>query len=233
VVWEDGGSDPASYPMSMNNCGRNLIRGSDQKQARITLLIRMEIFDNQIPVFGQADDRTLNQIRVCARTADRVALMPDNHVGYGVPIGGVVAYKNAISPTGVGYDIGCGNKAVRVDMPGSELRARIAKIMDDVWTTISFGVGRKNNERVDHVLFDDQAWKLKAIASLKEMARNQLGTVGSGNPLRGSVHRRRRLCLDWCALRFARVRPQDSHALLEGCWRFRWNGCRAMRSIDR
>ena len=81
-------------------------------------MIRMEIFDNQIPVFGQADDRTLNQIRVCARTADKVALMPDNHVGYGVPIGGVVAYKNAISPTGVGYDIGCGNKAVRVDMPG-------------------------------------------------------------------------------------------------------------------
>ena len=144
-------------------------------------MIRMEIFDNQIPVFGQADDRTLNQIRVCARTADKVALMPDNHVGYGVPIGGVVAYKNAISPTGVGYDIGCGNKAVRVDMPGSELRARIAKIMDDVWSVISFGVGRKNNERVDHALFDDEAWKLKAISPLKEMARNQLGTVGSGN----------------------------------------------------
>jgi tRNA-splicing ligase RtcB (3'-phosphate/5'-hydroxy nucleic acid ligase) len=53
-------------------------------------------------VFGQADDRTLNQIRVCARTADRVALMPDNHVGYGVPIGDVVAYKNAISTTGNG-----------------------------------------------------------------------------------------------------------------------------------
>jgi len=141
----------------------------------------MEIFDNQIPVFGQADDRTLNQIRVCARTADKVALMPDNHVGYGVPIGGVVAYKNAISPTGVGYDIGCGNKAVRVDMPGVELRARIGKIMDDVWSIISFGVGRKNNERVDHTLFDDVAWKLKAISPLKELARNQLGTVGSGN----------------------------------------------------
>jgi tRNA-splicing ligase RtcB (3'-phosphate/5'-hydroxy nucleic acid ligase) len=77
-----------------------------------------------------------------------------------VPIGGVVAYKNAISPTGVGYDIGCGNKAVRVDMPGSELRARTAKILEDVWSVISFGVGRKNNERVDHALFDDQAWKL-------------------------------------------------------------------------
>jgi tRNA-splicing ligase RtcB (3'-phosphate/5'-hydroxy nucleic acid ligase) len=141
----------------------------------------MEIFDNQIPVFGEADDRTLNQIRVCARTADKVALMPDNHLGNGVPIGGVVAYRDAISPTGVGFDIGCGNKAVRVDMPGSELRNRIAKIMDDVWSTISFGIGRKNSEKVDHALFDDEAWRLKAIAPLKEMARNQLGTVGSGN----------------------------------------------------
>jgi tRNA-splicing ligase RtcB len=83
----------------------------------------MEIFDNGIPVFGEADDHILNQIRVCARTADKVALMPDNHLGYGVPIGGVVAYRDAISPTGVGFDIGCGNKAVRVDMPGSELRS--------------------------------------------------------------------------------------------------------------
>ena len=149
-------------------------------------MVRMEIFDNQIPVFGSADDRTLNQIRVCARTADRVALMPDNHLGYGVPIGGVVAYKDAISPTGVGYDIGCGNKAVRLDMPGSELRANIARIMDDVWSIISFGVGRKNNEAGNeeirsHVLFEDDAWKLKAISPLKQMARNQLGTVGSGN----------------------------------------------------
>ena len=131
----------------------------------------MEIFDEQIPLFGQADYRTLNQIRVCARSADKVALMPDNQVGYGVRIGGVVAYKNAISPTGVGYDIGCGNKAVRVDMPGTELRARIARIMDDVWSIISFGVGRRNNERVDHALFDDVAWKVKAISSLKERWR--------------------------------------------------------------
>ena len=46
----------------------------------------------------------------------------DNHLGYGVLIGAVVAYRDAISPTGVGFDIGCGNKAVCVDMPGSELR---------------------------------------------------------------------------------------------------------------
>jgi tRNA-splicing ligase RtcB (3'-phosphate/5'-hydroxy nucleic acid ligase) len=67
----------------------------------------MEIFDNAIPVFGEADDRTLNQSRVYARTADKVTLIPDNRLGYGVPIGGVVAYRDAISPTGVGFDIEC------------------------------------------------------------------------------------------------------------------------------
>jgi tRNA-splicing ligase RtcB len=83
----------------------------------------MQTFDSGIPVFGETDDHTLNQIRICARTADKVALMPHNHFGYGVPIGGVVACRDAISPTGVGFDIGCGNKTVQVDMPGSELRS--------------------------------------------------------------------------------------------------------------
>jgi tRNA-splicing ligase RtcB len=81
----------------------------------------------------------------------------------------------------VGFDIACGNKAVLLDMPGSSLRANIGKIMDDLWKTISFGVGRRNAERVDHALFDSAAWKCEAAAPLKEMARQQLGTVGSGN----------------------------------------------------
>ena len=143
----------------------------------------MYLIDDKIPVFGQADEKTINQMRTCAKTADKVALMPDNHLGYGVPIGGVVAYKDAISPTGVGYDIGCGNKAVRVDMTGTELRANIKTIMDDVWKTISFGVGRKNNEKVDHPLFDEWPgeWNLPATKPLKQKAADQLGTVGSGN----------------------------------------------------
>ena len=140
----------------------------------------MQFIDN-IPIWGTPDPSAISQIKTCAQTADKVALMADHHKGYAVPIGGVVAYKDAISPSGVGYDIACGNKAVRVDMPGSELRPNIQLIMDDVWTTISFGVGRKNNERVEHALFESDGWKAQAASPLKEMARNQLGTVGSGN----------------------------------------------------
>jgi len=143
----------------------------------------MQLIDGNIPVFGEADEKTLKQIRICAKTADKVALMPDNHLGYGVPIGGVVAYRSAISPTGVGFDIGCGNKAVRLDMSGNELRANIGRIMDDVWKTISFGVGRKNNERVDSAVLDksQDGWNLEATRPLHQKAEAQLGTIGSGN----------------------------------------------------
>jgi tRNA-splicing ligase RtcB len=140
----------------------------------------MQLIDN-IPVWGPPDEGTLSQIKTCAKTADKVALMADHHKGYSVPIGGVVAYRNSISPSGVGFDIACGNKAVLLDMPGSALRADISRIMDDVFQTISFGIGRRNEERVDHPLFESPTWKCEAAAPLKQVAREQLGTVGSGN----------------------------------------------------
>jgi tRNA-splicing ligase RtcB len=142
----------------------------------------MRIIDN-IPVYGTSiDEGALAQIKTCARTAAHVALMADHHKGYAVPIGGVVGYENSISPSGVGFDIACGNKAVLTDADVEDVKSNIATIMNDIWWTISFGIGRKNDdERVDHDLFDDPAWSIAACKPLKEMARQQLGTVGSGN----------------------------------------------------
>jgi tRNA-splicing ligase RtcB len=141
----------------------------------------MKIIDG-IPVWGEPDPGALSQIKTCAKTADHVALMADHHKGYAVPIGGVIAYRNHISPSGVGYDIGCGNKAVLTDMPGESLRNHIKTIMNDIWGAIAFGIGRKNDERVDHPLFDNYVWKSQPqIGALRAMAQNQLGTVGSGN----------------------------------------------------
>ncbi len=98
-----------------------------------------------------------------------------------MPIGGVIASQETISPTAVGYDIGCGNKAVRTDASDADVRKNIGKIMDDIASQISFGLGRQANWNIDHALFDSDAWKLGSIAHLKEMARQQLGTVGGGN----------------------------------------------------
>ena len=136
-----------------------------------------------IPVWGEHEDKTLAQIQTCAATADRAALMADGHLGYAVPIGGVVAYKDAISPSGIGFDIACGNKAVRLNMPGSDLRVRIAPIMDQLWANISFGVGRSNAVKIDAPIFDRDypGWDLEATRPLKQKAAAQLGTIGSGN----------------------------------------------------
>ena len=137
---------------------------------------------NGIPVWGSpVDEGAMKQIINCKKDAAHVALMADHHKGYAVPIGGVVAYEDKISPSGVGYDIACGNKAARLDIPATEVRRKIKKIMDAVWRNLEFGVGRNNGTPVDHELYDDEAWKLFPMKSMKQMARNQLGTIGSGN----------------------------------------------------
>jgi len=110
--------------------------------------------------------------------------MADGHLGYGVPIGGVIASENRISPTAVGFDIACGNKAVRLDIPADEVRRNIHRIMDDIWATLSFGVGRKNNENNKDSPFitdEHEGWATEAAKPLKQKAHAQLGTIGSGN----------------------------------------------------
>ena len=144
----------------------------------------MQLIGDKISVFGSVDDAAIQQISRAALDPRvvRASVSADGHLGYGVPIGGVVAYKDAISPTGVGYDIACGNQAVMTDMSGTELRKNIVQIMDDIWSTLSFGVGRKNNEKVDlGDLESHEAWGIPAVLALKDKAAGQLGTIGSGN----------------------------------------------------
>lgn len=110
------------------------------------------------------------------------ALMADHHIGYSVPVGGVVAYKGAINVNGVGFDIACGNKAIRLDCDAQNIKKDIRRIMDEIQKHISFGVGRKNNEPVESGLFDATEWRdVPLLSSLLSKARAQLGTVGSGN----------------------------------------------------
>lgn len=109
-------------------------------------------------------------------------LMADNHLGYSVPVGGVVAYEKHINVNGVGFDIACGNKAVRLDVSADAIRKDIYRLMNDVQKHISFGVGRKNNERVEHDIFESPLWaEIGILRHLKDKAVAQLGTVGSGN----------------------------------------------------
>ena len=138
-----------------------------------------------IKIFGEHDEATLAQIKRSAahEAVAGAVLCADGHKGYGVPIGGVLAYDGHISPSAVGYDIGCGNKACLLDIPASEVRGNIKAIMDDVWRTLDFGVGRRNSSAgpTDHPLFDSDLWQGPLLKPLKQMAQGQLGTIGSGN----------------------------------------------------
>jgi len=141
-------------------------------------------------IFGQHEPNTLAQLHDVASRAERAALMADGHLGYVMPIGGVAAYRNQVSVVGVGFDIACGNAAIRTDLTRPQLEggSRLGQLADEIQETLSFGVGRKNradDAPVGHALFDEPAWD--AVPNrherdrLRAKARDQLGTVGSGN----------------------------------------------------
>src|SRR5258708_39887394 len=95
-------------------------------------------------VFGEHEPKTLDQLRDVASRAERVALMADGHLGYVMPIGGVAAYRDQVSVVGVGFDLACGNAAIRTDVTRVQLEGRLAELADEVQTSVSVGVGRKN-----------------------------------------------------------------------------------------
>jgi tRNA-splicing ligase RtcB len=140
--------------------------------------------DAPLRVFGQHEEGTLGQMRNCMRVGAVVGatLCADGHLGYAQPVGGVIAYEGQVSISGVGFDIACGNMAVRLDLPFSAVAERAAMLLADIRNAISFGVGRTNAERVSHpVLEDDEAWCAAGMRDYRQKAAAQLGTVGSGN----------------------------------------------------
>jgi len=157
-------------------------------------------------IFGQHDENTILQLKRVEQTAARAALMADGHVGYVMPIGGVAAYRNKVSVVGVGFDIACGNAAIRTDRTVEQVSGlsleelkrdpsrawgnrKLGRLADEIRSTVSFGIGRANradDAPVDDPLFQSDAWSLVPRErgqrdSLMAKAREQLGTVGSGN----------------------------------------------------
>ena len=121
---------------------------------------------------------------MAAGDAEFGVLCADHHPGYSQPIGGGIAYEGYISPSGVGYDIGCGNKAARTDLTEADLDALggVESIMHEITRRISFGMGVPAQERVDHPVLD-RIWNADFAPQRKlaQSAAAQLGTVGSGN----------------------------------------------------
>jgi tRNA-splicing ligase RtcB len=107
-----------------------------------------------------------------------VAIMPDSHQGYGMPIGGVLATQGVIIPNAVGVDIGCGMGAVQTSLEGMDT-ATLKEIMGRVRKVIP--VGFNHHKEAQSWEGFDRAPDIEIIQKELNSARRQLGTLGGGN----------------------------------------------------
>lgn len=119
-------------------------------------------------------------------TFHHVALMPDCHVGYGMPIGGVIACETAVIPNAVGVDIGCGMVAVKTNVPAATFEAMAARreLLDRVKRLIPVGEGVDRKEEIAWDGFDRYLDALKGSDAPQwpsRLDRSNLGTLGGGN----------------------------------------------------
>ena len=122
----------------------------------------------------------INNLTTHSRRVGHIAIMPDCHQGYGMPIGGVAALRDAISPNMVGVDIGCGVLTVETDIVDIP-REKLKELMGAVRKHIPVGFNRHSEQQV-HPIFNDKAWDETVICKReKDKARFQIGTLGGGN----------------------------------------------------
>jgi tRNA-splicing ligase RtcB len=112
------------------------------------------------------------------------ALMPDAHLGYGLPVGGVLATEGAVIPWAVGVDIACRMRLSVYDVAPDLIEDRRDDLTEVLLRNTNFGAGSKFKEgrRPEHEVLDDPAWEATGfLKGLKDTGQAQLGTSGSGN----------------------------------------------------
>ena len=116
--------------------------------------------------------------------AVRAAVLPDGHPGYALPIGGVIALENAVSPSFVGYDIACRMTLSILDISPAEFRRHRQDISQDMIAVSAFGVGAgfKGGDQRQHPVMEDPLWEdIPILGHFKARAHEQLGSSGGGN----------------------------------------------------
>jgi tRNA-splicing ligase RtcB (3'-phosphate/5'-hydroxy nucleic acid ligase) len=137
-------------------------------------------------IFGakHIEEGALLQMKTASKLPVAVAgaLMPDAHQGYGLPIGGVLATKNAVIPYAVGVDIGCRMCLSIFVIDPDELKKREANFQRELVASTLFGAGREFSERTEHEVLDRKEFNdIAFLQPLQHKALKQLGTSGSGN----------------------------------------------------
>src|SRR5512143_2236627 len=134
----------------------------------------------------QIDDQALAQMDAAMRLPITAAgaLMPDAHVGYGLPIGGVLATEGTVIPYAVGVDIACRMRLSIFEVSPIVIGQRPGQFKNALLEQTRFGRGAKwsKAERPEHAVLDDADWKAtRLLSSLQDAAAGQLGTSGTGN----------------------------------------------------
>ena len=151
----------------------------------------MKLRDERAPlkIWGRVgediDQQSVDQaLRACELPISVAgALMPDAHLGYGLPIGGVLATRGAVIPYAVGVDIACRMKVSVLDLPVDMLEsdAGRARLTGAIEKETRFGIGASFKVRREHDVMDED-WRVSPVTGrLKDKAHAQLGSSGSGN----------------------------------------------------
>ena len=148
--------------------------------------IDLEINHAPFQIFGSEfiEPGAIEQMQYASRLPVSVAgaLMPDAHHGYGLPIGGVLATKNAIIPYGVGVDIGCRMCLTVYDIPVAELEQKDSYFKKIIQENTLFGAGKEFKKSADHEVLERKPfYEMGMLRNLHSTAAKQLGTSGSGN----------------------------------------------------
>lgn len=140
--------------------------------------------DLQYPFWGSdidpgAHDQMQNACRLPVSVAG--ALMPDAHVGYGLPIGGVLATRNAVIPYAVGVDIACRVKMTVFDLPPERLKGEQGRFENILKRETQFGIGKGWSRPPEHPVLDED-WNVTPMTQqVRDLAYRQIGSSGSGN----------------------------------------------------
>lgn len=146
----------------------------------------------RIPIKSWCDDMEDGAMKQAVDLANHptlfhhVALMPDCHQGYGMPIGGVIASKGAVIPNAVGVDIGCGMGSVRTDILVDDVtREKLRSMVDIIKMKVPCGEGKSHKAEQSwdglpaHIDdFSERGWFSEHV---RHLAHKNLGTLGGGN----------------------------------------------------
>ncbi len=195
VAWKEAGKDDRELGLLLKTLAKNAESFLDHEflsdyaqamwQRQQLQAEAMEIYDAKPwKQWGtDLEPESVQQMRNAVKlpVAHRGALMPDAHLGYGLPIGGVLATRNAVIPYAVGVDIACRMKLTVLDLPVSALETKEKKLTEAIEKETRFGMGARFLEKRDHAVMD-QDWSVSPVTErLKGKAWAQLGTSGSGN----------------------------------------------------